>query len=160
MVLLSRLLGRSKAVANKVYSARKDDLECDQSDVSAPKKQVAEDDSIVAAFENEIRKFIRRDELPVERMSSQAPEAGALAADRLRAQMCSTSNDAIERVDRVISELHEVRHMLCRERERLEREINSYANLSHAAQNAVRAIAESLAKLKKTPNNFERPAAE
>jgi len=142
------------------YSARKDDLEYDQSDVFAPKKQVPDDDSIVAAFENEIRKFIRRDELPVERMTSQAPEAGALAADRLRVQMGSTSNDAIERIDRVISDLQEVRHMLRRERERLENEINNYANLSHAAQNAVHAIAENLAKLKKTPSNFERPAAE
>jgi len=147
-------------MANKLYSARKDDLEYDQSDVFAPEKQVPEDDSIVAAFENEIRKFMRRDELAVGRMSSQAPEAGALAADRLRAQMCSASNDAVERVDRVISELHEVRHMLCRERERLEREINNYANLSHATQNAIRAIAENLAALKKTPGNFERPAAE
>lgn len=146
-------------MANELYSARRDDVEYDQFDVFAPKKRVPEDGSIVAAFENEIRKLIGRDELPVERVSSQAPEAGALAADRLRAQMGSTSNDAIERIDRVISDLQEVRHMLRRECERLEREINSYANLNHATQNAVRAIAENLAKLRKTPSNFEHPAA-
>ena len=144
----------------ELYSARKDDLEYDQPDVFAPKRRAPEDDGIVAAFEDEIRKFIRRDGLPVERMSSQAPEAGALATDGLRAQIRSTSNDAMECIDRVISDLQEVRHMLGRERERLEREINHYANLSQAAQNAARAIAESLAKLKMTPSNFERPAAE
>lgn len=142
------------------YSARKDDLEYDQPDVFAPKRRAPEDDSIVAAFENEIRKLIRRDELPVERMSSQAPAAGALAADGLQARMRSTSNDAMGSIDRVISDLQEVHHMLGRERERLEREINDYANLSHAAQNAARAIAESLAKLKMTPSNLERSAAQ
>ena len=60
-------------MAKYEYSARKDDLEYDQPDVFAPKRRAPEDDTIVAAFENEIRKFIRRDELPVERMSSQAP---------------------------------------------------------------------------------------
>jgi hypothetical protein len=144
----------------ELYSARKDDLEYDQPDVFAPKRRAPEDDGIVAAFEDEIRKFIRRDGLPGERMSSHAPEAGALATDGLRAQIRSTSNDAMECIDRVISDLQEVRHMLGRERERLEREINHYANLSQAAQNAARAIAESLAKLKMTPSNFERPAAE
>jgi len=142
----------------ELYSAHKDDLEYGQPDVFAPKRRAPEDDSIVAAFEDEIRKFIRRDGLPVERMSSQAPEAGALATGGLRAQIRSTSNDAMECIDRVISDLEKVRHMLGRER--LEREINHYANLSQAAQNAARAIADSLAKLKMLPSDFERPAAE
>ena len=144
----------------ELYSARKDDLEYDQPDVFAPKRRAPDDDGIVAAFENEIRKFISRDGLPVERMSSQAPEAGALATDGPRGQIRSTSNDAMECIDRVISDLQEVRHMLGRERERLERELNHYANLSQAAQNAARAIADSLAKLKMPPSNFERSAAE
>jgi len=145
-------------MAKYEYSAHKDDLEYGQPDVFAPKRRAPEDDSIVAAFEDEIRKFIRRDGLPGERMSSHAPEAGALATDGLRAQIRSTSNDAMECIDRVISDLEEVRHMLGRER--LEREINHYANLSQAAQNAARAIADSLAKLKMLPSDFERPAAE
>jgi hypothetical protein len=151
-------VGGNAMAKYELYSARKDDPEYEL-DAFAPKKQVS-GDSIVAAFEDEIRKFIRRDELPVDRKGSQALKAGDLAADRLRTQMSSVSNDAMGSIDRVISDLQEVRLMLRRERERLEREIDDYANLSQAAQNALHAIAESLAILKNSPGNFERPAAE
>ena len=143
----------------EAYNARKDDLE-NRPNVFAPKRRIPEDDSIVAAFENELRQFIKRDELAVEHLSGRAPEAGALAMDGLRTQISATSNEAMESIDRVISDLQDVRHMLRRERERLEREISDYVNLSHTAQSAVRAIAESLATMKMIPGNYKRPAAE
>jgi hypothetical protein len=115
---------------------------------------------MIAAFENELRQFIKRDDLSAERMAGLAPEAGALAVDGLRSQIHSTSNDAMESIDRVISDLQDVRHMLLCERERLEREINDYVNLSYAAQNAVRAISDSLTKTQMIPGNIARPAAE
>ncbi len=107
-----------------------------------------------------MRKFIRRDGPPVDQSDGDVPQRGGPISDKLSAQVCSASNDAVEYIDRVILDLQDLRNMLRSEGERLDHEVNSYLKLSHAARTAARPVAEGLAKLKIVPGNFDRPAAE
>ena len=114
----------------------------------------------MAAFESEIRKFIRRDAPPVRQSDGELQQRVEPISDRRSAQIHSASEDAIACIDRVILDLQDVRNMLRSEAERLHHEVNNYLDLSHAAKIAARAIAESLAKSRIVPGNLDRPAAE
>jgi hypothetical protein len=58
------------------------------------------------------------------------------------------SGASVAEVERVISELTNVRDMLRSEGERVQREISGYASLSQAAMTSMKIIADSLAQWK------------
>ena len=144
----------------ELYSARNDDLENPERDIFAPKNRTPEDAELVAACESEIRRFIQPDEPLIHQTDDEAQQTSGPTADKLRALIDSTSNDAIDCIGRLILELQDVRNNLRHEGERLEREIKSYVHLCDTAKLAARAIAESLVKSKTAPGEFDRSAAE
>jgi hypothetical protein len=98
-------------------------------------------------FEGEIREFIRRDVAP-RRARSETPTAGDPAADHVNQLIGQVSGASMEQIDRVILELQGVREMLRTEGERVTREIAGFASLNHAANTAMRVVAESLTQWK------------
>jgi hypothetical protein len=148
------------AAKYELYSAPQADPDDSGHDVFRPKRRVLEDGEIVAAFEREMRNFIRRDGSVVRQADGEVSQASEPASDMLRVQLQLASNDAVECIDRVILDLQELRNTLRREGERLERAVNSYLDLSHAAKKTAREIAENLAKWKMVPGNLDRTAAE
>ena len=70
------------------------------------------------------------------------------APDNVNALIWRVSGASMEEIDRVILELQGVRDMLRQEGERVTREVAGYASLNHAANTAMKVIAESLAQWK------------
>ena len=100
-----------------------------------------------SSFEGEIREFIRRDVAP-RRGRNDPPTAGDPAADHVNQLIGQVSGASMEQIDRVILELQGIREMLRTEGERVTREISGFASLNHAANTAMRVVAESLAQWK------------
>jgi hypothetical protein len=103
-----------------------------------------------ASFEGEIREFIRRDVAP-RRARPEMPAAATVgdpAADHVNKLIGQVSGASMEQIDRVILELQGVREMLRTEGERVSREVAGFASLNHAANTAMRVVAESLAQWK------------
>jgi hypothetical protein len=105
-----------------------------------------------AAFEGEIREFVRRDVAFVRRQQTDVEPAGEPVSDNLNALIRRVSGASMDEIDRVILELQGVRDMLRSEGDRVSREIAGYASLSHAAMTAMRVIADSLKQWKDGPN--------
>ena len=61
-------------------------------------------------------------------------------------------------IDNVILELQNVREILRKEGERVQREIGGYANLSHAAMASMKIIAESMVQWRTTLGHPSAPA--
>jgi len=121
----------------------------------------AETDQAVAAFEGEIREFVRRDVTFVRKTKTDTalvpePPAGDPAADNLNSLIRRVSVASMEEIDRVILELQAVRDLLRNEGDRVSREISGYASLSHAATTSMKVIAESLSQWRAGPTNFPR----
>lgn len=107
------------------------------------------------AFEGQIREFVRRDVQARRGPRPQMPPAPALqpsgsepSVDNVNALIWRVSGASMEEIDRVILELQGVRDMLRQEGERVTREIAGYASLNHAANTAMKVIADSLAQWK------------
>ena len=134
-------------------------------EIYAPNRKSSErqnepDQSAAAAFEGEIREFVRRD---VAFLRRQRPEAEQPTpepvVDNLNGLIRRVSGASMEEIDRVIIELQSVREMLRSEGERVGREIAGYASLSHAAMTAMKVIGDSLSQWKNAPGNSgHRPA--
>lgn len=96
-------------------------------------------------FEGQIREFIRRDvtgrRRPREETSDPAVENVNLLIERV-------SGQTVAEIDRVMSELSNMRDMLRREGERVQRELTGYAGLSQSAMMSMKIISESLAQWK------------
>jgi hypothetical protein len=106
-------------------------------------------DDIGAAFEGEIREFVRRDVAQLRRGRTDAATTPAEpAVDNVNALIWRVSGASMEEIDRVILELQGVRDMLRREGERVTREISGFASLSHAAITSMKVIADSLEQWK------------
>ena len=118
----------------------------------APEKLSDVDQAAAAAFEGEIREFVRRDVAFVRRQRSEAEPAADPVADNLNALIRRVSGASMEEIDRVILELQSVRDMLRSEGERVSREIAGYASLSHAAMTAMKVIGDSLTQWKSAPD--------
>lgn len=96
-------------------------------------------------FEGQIREFIRRDvtgrRRPREDTGDPAVESVNLLIERV-------SGQTVSEIDRVMSELNNMRDMLRREGERVQRELTGYAGLSQSAMMSMKIISESLAQWK------------
>ena len=138
-------------------------------EVYAPSRPLADNsgdaEQMVAAFEGEIREFVRRDVAFLRKPRSEAPlvpEAspnGDAAAENLNSLIRRVSIASMEEIDRVILELQAVRDLLRNEGERVTREISGYASLSHAATTSMKVIADSLTQWRSGPTSFPRKAS-
>jgi hypothetical protein len=118
----------------------------------SPEKLSDVDQAAATAFEGEIREFVRRDVTFLRRPHNDAEPAADPVADNLNALIRRVSGASMEEIDRVILELQSVRDMLRKEGERVSREIQSYASLSHSAMTAMTVIADSLNQWKGAPS--------
>lgn len=101
-----------------------------------------------AAFEGEVREFVRRDVAFLHRQRNVVEQAGEPAANHLNSLIKRVSGASMEEIDRVILELQGVREMLRSEGERVSREITGYASLNHAAMTAMKVIGDRLKQWK------------
>jgi hypothetical protein len=96
-------------------------------------------------FEGEIREFIRRDVSPLRRPQTEASEQ---AVNNINSLLDRVSGSSVSEIDRLMSDLRNVRDFLASEGERVQREIASYAQLSQVAMTSVKIIAESMSQWK------------
>jgi hypothetical protein len=107
------------------------------------------DTSLETAVEGEIREFVRRDFASVRRPPENDGEA---VANNISSLLQRVSGSSVQEIDRLIGELQTLRDMLHSEGARVQREIIQYANLSQAAMQSTKIIAESLTNWKKVPD--------
>jgi len=97
-------------------------------------------------FEGEIREFIRRD---VSQLRRATPDpASEQAVTNINSLLDRVSGSSVTEIDSVIADLRNVRDFLHNEGERVQREIASYAQLSHVAMTSVKIIAEGMTQWK------------
>jgi hypothetical protein len=112
--------------------------------MSAVKQRISDTDRHPASeFEGEIREFIRRD--VTTRRPDPHPEPGT---DNLNSLIERVSAATITEIDRVISELQNIRSLLHSEGDRVRREITGYAGLSQTSVATMKVIADTLSQLK------------
>jgi len=104
-----------------------------------------EDTETPSEFEGEIREFIRRDVSHLRRPQNEASEA---AVNNINSLLDRVSGSSVTEIDRLIADLRNVRDFLHSEGERVQREIQSYAQLSSVAMTSVKIIAESMGQWK------------
>jgi hypothetical protein len=104
-----------------------------------------EDTETPSEFEGEIREFIRRDVSHLRRPQNEASEA---AVTNINSLLDRVSGSSVTEIDRLIADLRSVRDFLQSEGERVQREIQSYAQLSTVAMTSVKIIAESMGQWK------------
>jgi uncharacterized protein (DUF3084 family) len=116
-------------------------------------ESMEQNDEVVAAVqevEADIREFVRRDSVQLRRASEQAGEMFASNVNSLVQRVAGTS---VREIDTLLRELEGLRDFLHSEGERVQREVQSYAQLSQTAMNATRVIAEGLPQWRKVANN-------
>jgi hypothetical protein len=99
----------------------------------------------MSEVEGEIREFVRRDFASVRR---QPENDGEVVANNISSLLQRVSGSSVQEIDRLIGELQTLRERLHNEGERVQREIIQYANLSQAAMQSTKIIAESLTNWK------------
>jgi hypothetical protein len=99
--------------------------------------------------EGEIREFVRRD-VPVRQ---QAENDGEVVTNTISSLLQRVSGSSVQEIERLIGELQTLRDMLHSEGARVQREITQYANLSQAAMQSTKIIAESLTNWKAVPGD-------
>jgi hypothetical protein len=102
----------------------------------------------MSEVEGEIREFVRRDFASVRR---QPENDGEVVANNISSLLQRVSGSSVQEIDRLIGELQTLRERLHNEGERVQREIIQYANLSQAAMQSTKIIAESLTNWKAVP---------
>jgi len=118
-----------------------------------PVEKLSDADQAAAAFEGEIREFVRRDVAFLRRQKPETETQSEPVSDNLNGLIRRVSGASMEEIDRVILELQGVREMLRSEGERVGREIAGYASLSHAAMTAMKVIGDSLTQWKNASRN-------
>ena len=96
----------------------------------------------------EIREFVRRDVVPGRQ---QAENDSEVVTNTISSLLQRVSGSSVQEIERLIGELQTLRDMLQNEGARVQREIIQYANLSQAAMQSTKIIAESLTNWKAVP---------
>ncbi len=96
-------------------------------------------------FEGQIREFIRRDVTARRRTRDDANDPAVESVNLLIERV---SGQTVTEIERVVGELNNMRDMLRREGERVQRELTGYAGLSQSAMMSMKIISESLAQWK------------
>lgn len=99
-------------------------------------------------FEGEIREFVRRDVAPWRKRAGEP--AAETPAENVNHLVQRVAGASMTEIDNVILELQNVREILRKEGERVQREIGAYANLSQAAMASMKIIAESMVQWRAT----------
>jgi len=99
-------------------------------------------------FEGEIREFIRRDVAPWRKRQNDS--TAEMPAENVNNLVQRVAGASMSEIDNVILELQNVREILRKEGERVQREIGAYANLSQAAMASMKIIAESMVQWRAT----------
>jgi hypothetical protein len=94
-----------------------------------------------AAFEGEIREFIRKDIAPARRVSTEASEFAVNNVNSLVQRVAGTS---LQEIDNLVVELQNLRDFLVSEGERVQREIAGYGELSKATLRSAKIITDSI----------------
>ena len=103
------------------------------------------DESTESAVEAEIREFVRRDVAT----PRQSPEADSeVVANGISTLLQRVAGSSVAEIDRLRSELHNLRELLRSEGARVQREITEYARLSESTMQSTKIISESLVKWK------------
>jgi len=98
-----------------------------------------------AAVEGEIREFVRRDGQALRR----APESDSeVVAQNISTLLQRVAGTSVQEVDRLITELQQLRELLQKEGARVQREITEYAHLSQSAMQSTKIITDSLSHWK------------
>jgi hypothetical protein len=99
-----------------------------------------------AEFEGQIREFVRRDVAPWRRRPTDVESPSENMGNLVQ----RVAGASMSEIDNVILELQNVREILRKEGERVQREISGYANLSQAAMASMKIIAESMVQWRAT----------
>jgi hypothetical protein len=105
----------------------------------------AEEQGVKAEVESEIRDVVHRDVSQLRRTQADGTEA----VNNINSLVQRVAGSSLREIDHLIRELEALREYLHNEGERVQREIAGYAQLSQAAMNSTKIIAESVAHWKK-----------
>jgi hypothetical protein len=98
--------------------------------------------------EAEIREFVRRD---VVTNRERQPE-NEMVASSINSVLQRATTTSVQEIDKLITELQTLRHILHSKGAQVQREIVQYSSLTTAALHSTKIIAESLTQLKKAPD--------
>ena len=111
---------------------------------------IAEHDQLVETdVEGEIREFVRRD--VVTEPGRQPDNESQLVANNINSVLQGATATSVQEIDKLITELQVLRDRLHSEAARVQREIVQYSNLTEAALQSTKTIAESLEQWRKVP---------
>jgi len=116
----------------------------------------------VAEVEDGIRDFVRNDIAYLRRSNPRSPDSNESVPEETPEAVVHNVNSLIQRVagasiaeiENLFSELESLRDFLHAEGQRVQREISSYAQLSHAAMKSTRMIADNVTQWKGTTDGF------
>jgi hypothetical protein len=100
--------------------------------------------------EAEIREFVRRD--VVTNRERQPENESEMVANSINSVLQRATTASVQEIDKLITELQTLRHMLHSKGAQVQREIVQYSTLTTAALHSTKVIAESLTQLKKGPD--------
>jgi ABC-type transporter Mla subunit MlaD len=112
-------------------------------------REAVELDASVAEVVGEIREFVRRDFASVRPPPENDSEK---VANNISSLLQRVSGGSVQEIERLIVELQTLRDTLQSEGARVQREVIQYANLSQAAMQSTKIIAETLTNWKKVPD--------
>jgi hypothetical protein len=114
-------------------------------------RDIAEHDQLVETdVEGEIREFVRRDvAVNPDRQPDNEPQ---LEASNINSVLQRASATSVQEIDKLITELQVLRDRLHNEAARVQREIVQYSNLTEAALQSTKTIAENLEQWRKVPD--------
>src|SRR5215813_2348132 len=100
--------------------------------------------------EAEIREFLRRD--VVTNRERHPENESEIVANSINSVLQRATTTSVQEIDKLITELQTLRHMLHSKSAQVQREIVQYSTLTTAALHSTKIIAESLTQLKKAPD--------
>src|SRR6266567_2738833 len=111
---------------------------------------VEHDQPAETEVEGEIREFVRRD--VVTNLGRQPENESEMVASSINSVLQRATTTSVQEIDKLITELQSLRHMLHSKAAQVQREIVQYSTLTTAALHSIKIIAESLTQLKKAPD--------
>ena len=111
---------------------------------------VEDDQPAQTEMEGEIREFVRRD--VVTNRERQPENESEMAASSINSVLQRATTASVQEIDKLITELQTLRHMLHSTGAEVQREIVQYSTLTTAALHSTKIIAESLTQLKRAPD--------
>ena len=108
------------------------------------------DQSADTEVEAEIRELVRGD--VVTNRERQPENESEMVANSVNSVLQRATTTSVQEIDKLITELQTLRHMLHSKGAQVQREIVQYSTLTTAALHSTKIIAESLTQLKKAPD--------